>query len=299
MSFVLALVLAGCATNERTDSATPPAASLAGYDRAVIGKPLEELKPEDIPESYEQVMQAFFPLHAYIFDGAQVAEVELALRQRESQLVRECMARRGWAYTEAQQAPAVVERDMFTTFFGSALADEAVRQTIGYGYFLSRLTGAGEAFEQTPSTLPEESFEDGNACLAEAATTVRRASASWEVYSTVEIPGIDEYYQEMLAGRDATGRCLVEQGFPEDPVEYFMKLDGQHRDENLELRIDAGQLARLAEEERATAEAEWECYRQNGLMPFLIWNLAKETAIVEGYPDVAADMRQDLRRGID
>jgi hypothetical protein len=33
-------------------------------------------------------------------------------------------------------------------------------------------------------------------------------------------------------------------------------------------------------------------------MPFLRWNLARQTAVVEGYPEVIADMREDLRRGV-
>ncbi|MDR1513285.1 MAG: hypothetical protein LBS56_07385 [Propionibacteriaceae bacterium] len=265
----------------------------------MIGKPLELLEPGDIPESYAKVLQAFFPLHAYLFDGAQVGQVEFALRQRENQLVRDCMAKRGWDYTDPPQTQALVEQDMHITYLGSALADEVTRRNVGYGVFLPRLTGAGEELAEPPSELPEEAIEDSNSCVTEAVETIRSNSASWEIFYALEIPGIDEYYEAMLAGRESAALCLVNQGYPRDPSEYFADLDTRRRNANGELQIDAEELAALAEEERAAADAEWECYRQNGLLPFLMYNLAQQTAIVEGYPDMVADMRADLRRGTD
>lgn len=271
-------------------------ASLGGYDRSVIGKPLDEVAPGDVPADYESVMRAFFPLHSYFYDGITARDAELATRRRQFDTLSSCMAERGWAGAVSGPTEGEVDDDLYSVYFGTRLASPAVRQNVGYGYFVPLLKPQSDD-APFAGTLTDDFYASNNECVRLADEETQQAALAWETYASIVVGGMEPYYEAVVEGRDEVAQCLLTEGFPEDPQEGFEPLWAQYV--GSEGGADADELERLAGEERAAVDAEWECYRQHGLLPYLRYNLAEQTGILEGYPEVMAEIRQDLRRALE
>jgi hypothetical protein len=267
---------------------------LSGYNEAALGKPLDTLTPDDIPEDYEVVAQAFSPLDRYFYDGVGLAEAELAFSKLELEARRECMASRGFDDSAAPPSLEIIEDGLYEAIFGSPLANPAARE-YGYGIFNPR--PSRDSGEQAAGG--EGFYEAHNECVAEAVGQVQQAEA-WEAYSTIEVRGLEPYDEALEAGQRAQMKCLAEQGLPEDPSQYYSELADQYRDELYSAAgLDQELQTQLAAEELTAAQADWGCYRQHVLLPYLRLVLARGTAMLEANPEALAKVREDLRRGLD
>jgi hypothetical protein len=268
---------------------------LGGYDEAVLGKPLDDLTPEDIPEDLELVIAAFYPRERYLYEGLSLPKAELAIRVREHEAMVDCMSQRGFSASPVTLTLEQVRSDLYPVFFGTQLANP---ETHKYGYFVFNRPPA-EYSEADYRVSGEGFYEANNECVQESVRLLRKNEEAWNAYDTLEVKGLDSYYSAVLTGQQAATQCLAELGFPADPKDYYVGLEGKYRDELYsEQGMDPELQERLAAEELAAAEADWECYRQHVLLPYLRYNLAEQTAALEAAPEVFAQVREDVRSSV-